>query len=81
MARENAERFEKLLAKFEDEGLGLTASYRTSEGVPHTNTFREVLTHVLFHSMAHRGQALSALRRDGIEPPSIDYIIYLRENK
>jgi uncharacterized damage-inducible protein DinB len=69
------------LAKFDDEGLGLTASYRTSEGVPHKNSFREILSHVLFHSMTHRGQALSALRRDGFEPPSIDYIIYLREKK
>jgi len=81
LARENAERFEKLLAKFDDEGLGLTASYKTSEGIAYTNSFREILTHVLFHSMTHRGQALSALRRDGIEPPSIDYIIYLREKK
>lgn len=81
LARSTAESYEGLLRKFDDEGLGLTAKYKTSEGVPHSNTFRELLTHVLFHSSIHRGNIILTLRENGFEPPKIDYIIYLRETK
>jgi uncharacterized damage-inducible protein DinB len=79
LARENSERFERLLGELDEEGLERKARYKTSEGAPHENTLREMLTHILFHSMAHRGQALTAIRKKGHEPPKIDYIIYLRE--
>ncbi|MEZ5307818.1 MAG: DinB family protein [Pyrinomonadaceae bacterium] len=79
LALENAGLFETLLGGFDEEGLGQSASYRTSEGVPSRNTYREMLSHVLFHSMAHRGQILSSIRRSGNRPPSIDYIIFERE--
>jgi len=81
LARETAGRYEKLLRRFDDEGLDLTAEYRTSEGVRHQNTFRELLTHVLFHSSIHRGNIMIILREAGFAPPKIDYIIYLRETK
>ena len=79
LARENAENYERVLKRFDDEGLGQIAKYKTSEGVPQQNNFRELLTHILFHSMNHRGQVNSAMRDDGFAPPSTDYIIYLRE--
>lgn len=81
LARETAERYEKLLRRFEDEGLDLTARYRTSEGDWKENTFREMLTHVLFHSSIHRGNIMNIQRENGFAPPKIDYIIYLRETK
>ncbi len=79
LARLNAENYERLLQNLDDEGLEEIAKYKTSEGIAHRNTFREVLTHILFHSINHRGQVNSAIRDDGIAPPSTDYIIYLRE--
>ncbi len=81
LAKENAERFERLLKQFDDEGLGQTVSYKTSEGVSHTNSFRELLTHVLFHSSIHRGNIILKMREENLAPPAIDYIIYLRETK
>jgi uncharacterized damage-inducible protein DinB len=78
-AQENAVNYERLLKNIDDNGINSIANYKTSEGLPYENTFREMLTHVLFHSVTHRGQALSAMRRDGFEPPQIDYIVYLRE--
>ena len=80
LARETNERYEKLLRKFDDEGLDLKTTYRTSEGVWCENTFRELLTHVLFHSSTHRGNIILKMREENFEPPKIDYIIYLREN-
>ncbi len=81
LARETAGNYEKLLRRFEENGLDLNARYKTSEGVEHENTFRELLTHVLLHSSIHRGNIMLKLREDGFEPPKIDYIIYLRETK
>jgi len=79
LARENAENYERILKRFDDEGLGQIARYKTSEGVPHENNFRELLTHVLFHSSIHRGNIILTMREENFEPPKIDYIIYLRE--
>jgi uncharacterized damage-inducible protein DinB len=81
LAREISERYEKLLRKFDEEGLNLTANYRTSEGEWKENTFREILTHVPFHSAIHRGNIMLKIREEGFAPPKIDYIIYLRETK
>jgi uncharacterized damage-inducible protein DinB len=78
LAQENYEKYEALLLRFHDEGLGQTVRYRLSEGKRVKNSFREVLTHVLFHSMNHRGQILTILREEGFEAPSIDYILYCR---
>ena len=81
LAREAAEIYDRLLKRFDEEGLDLRAKYKTSEGVEHENTFRELLSHVLFHSATHRGNIVAKMREAGFEPPKIDYIIYLRETK
>lgn len=81
LARETAANYEKLLRNFDDEGLDLKIRYRTSEGVWYENSFRELLTHVFFHSSIHRGNIVLKMREDGFLPPSIDYIIFLRETK
>ena len=79
LAQENAENYERLLKRFDDEGLGQIVRYKTSQGASHENTFRELLTHVLFHSSIHRGNIITKMREEGFAPPQIDYIIYLRE--
>jgi uncharacterized damage-inducible protein DinB len=75
---ENSESYFNLLKGFEDEGLDISTTYKTSEGISHRNSYREMLTHVLFHSTSHRGQINTVLRQEGFEPVSTDYIIYLR---
>jgi len=81
LAREVSEKYEKLLRRFDEEGLDLKTTYRTSEGDWKENTFREILTHVPFHSAIHRGNIMLKIREEGFAPPKIDYIIYLRETK
>jgi len=80
-ARQNSVDYERLLKRFDDEGLGQAVEYKTSKGEPHTNSFRELLTQVLFHSATHRGNIILTLRAENFAPPAIDYIIYLREIK
>jgi len=81
LARTVAEKYEKLIRRFDEEGLDLWTRYRTSEGIAHENDFRDMLTHVIIHSATHRGNIMMKLREEGFEPPKIDYIIYLRETK
>lgn len=80
LRRENTKYYLELLDGLDENDLEITIRYKSSKGVGYENSYREMLTHVLFHSTAHRGQALSALRRDGFEPPQIDYIIFSRED-
>ena len=63
----------------EESVLETTATYKTSQGVPYTDTYRDLLTHVLLHSSIHRGNIVIKMREEGFEPPKIDYIIFLRE--
>lgn len=79
LARRNRANFELLLEKSGDEHLEQIARYKTSEGVAYQNDYRELLTHVLFHSASHRGGIVLKLREENFAPPKIDYIIYLRE--
>lgn len=79
--QKNKENYEGLLKRFDEKDLDSRAAYKTSEGTAQENSFLEMLTHVLFHSATHRGQIVKLLREAGFTPPSVDYIIYLREAK
>jgi uncharacterized damage-inducible protein DinB len=81
LARATAEKYEKLLRRFHEEGLDLGIRYRNSKGQTFENDFREMLTHVIIHSSIHRGNIILRMRDEGLEPPKIDYMIYLRETK
>ena len=73
------ENFRKLLLESDESGLDRIAPYKTSEGVPHENNYRDLLMHVLIHSSIHRGNIVLKMREEGLEPPRVDYILYLRE--
>lgn len=78
LAASTADAYRDLLAT-DEETLEQTAEYKTSQGVPHTDTWRQLLTQVVMHSATHRGNIMLKLRESGFEPPVIDYIVYLRE--
>lgn len=79
LSRSTQQQYSRLLDGANDDLLDRTASYKTSEGIPYENSYRELLTHVLFHSSIHRGNIVLKMREEGLEPPKIDYILYLRE--
>ena len=70
--------YRSLLANSNEDALERIASYKTSEGIPHRNSYRELFTHVLHHSSIHRGNIVLKMREEGLEPPKVDYILYLR---
>ena len=79
LAGSTAENYSTLLRNPDDSHLEEIAIYKTSEGVEHQNSYRDLLTHVLLHSSIHRGNIIPKMREEGLEPPKIDYIIYLRQ--
>ena len=79
LTRSTHENYLQLLAGADESLLDRKARYKTSEGTPYENSYRELLTHVLLHSSIHRGNIVLKMREEGLEPPKIDYIIYLRE--
>ena len=53
LARSTKLNYSSLLEGARESVLEETARYKTSEGVEHENTYRELLTHVLMHSAVH----------------------------
>ncbi|GAB4374949.1 MAG: hypothetical protein Kow0075_00980 [Salibacteraceae bacterium] len=54
-------------------------TYQNSSGNTFTNSLEEIATHVIIHSAHHRGQIASLWRRQGIQPPSSDFIFWVRQ--
>lgn len=79
LATSSSANYRTLISGLGEIGLDKIASYKTSEGVPYENTYRDLLTHVVIHSSIHRGNIVLKMREEGLEPPKIDYILYLRE--
>lgn len=78
---ENRADFARLFDGLTENSLNKTATYRNSEGFEFTDTYREILTHVFFHSTHRRGQILTHIRAIGETPPYIDFIGFLRVAK
>lgn len=75
---ENRKNYANFFAGLNEEKLNLNATYKNSKGLEFTNTLREILTHVFFHSVQHRGQIIQDIRAAGETPPYIDFIGFLR---
>lgn len=52
--------------------------YATSQGLPFSNTVKDILFHVINHSTYHRGQLALLFRQSGIAPEISDFIFYKR---
>ena len=81
LAEENRRAYTELFRGLTEEGLDRVATYKNSKGVEYRTSFRDILTHVLFHSTYHRGQVAMAVRAEGTEPAYTDYIAFVRENE
>jgi uncharacterized damage-inducible protein DinB len=53
--------------------------YRNSKGEPWSSRVEDILTHVLFHSVYHRGQIALQMRASGFAPPYTDFIHAVRQ--
>ena len=81
LAEETTKAYREMLEDLTEEGLEAIATYKNSKGVEYKTTYRDILMHVLMHSMYHRGQVAMAMRAEGEDPAYTDYIGYVRERE
>lgn len=62
-----------------DSDLDRTMPYKSINGNPAENTAAEIVTHFVNHATLHRGQVVGMIRQLGVQPPTTDFIFYLRE--
>ncbi|GAB2769896.1 DinB family protein [Salinimicrobium soli] len=72
------ENFELTLKILDEFDLMNRIQYRNSKGDKFENSVQEILFHIANHSTHHKGQLISDLRQQEIEPPVTDYIFYKR---
>lgn len=71
-------KWDVFLEGLEPANFARPVSYRNVVGEQHENTLIQIIAHVLNHSAHHRAQIVAALRELDLEPPGLDYILYLR---
>lgn len=74
----NLENFEHSIEIIQKKGFSEKIAYTNSSGQNYTNTVQEILFHLINHSTYHRGQIISLLKNNGVEPITTDYIFYKR---
>jgi len=79
LAAENRKGYAALFERLTEDSLDSMASYKNSKGVAYHTSYRDILTHVAFHSGYHRGQVAMAVRAAGGTPAYTDYIGFIRE--
>jgi uncharacterized damage-inducible protein DinB len=66
--------------KLSKKKMASPSSYEAPDGKTYTQTFAEILQHVIQHSTFHRGQLVTMARGLGItDLPKTDFIHYLRQ--
>ncbi|MBK6429137.1 MAG: DinB family protein [Blastocatellia bacterium] len=78
-AGETHARFKAFLEGVSEGHLSGTIHYSNLKGEPFDTPLRDILTHLYTHGVHHRGQVLSAVRAEGGEPLTLDYIAFERE--
>jgi uncharacterized damage-inducible protein DinB len=56
-------------------------SYKNSRGIDYTTSVEDLLTHVAFHGIYHRGQIMLLMRSSGKDVAATDYAMYMREHE
>jgi uncharacterized damage-inducible protein DinB len=74
----NTENFEHSIELLQQKELDEKINYSNSKGQKFTNTVSEIHFHIVNHSTYHRGQLISLLKTQGVEPIVTDYIFYKR---
>ena len=74
----NNENFEHTNELLQKKKLTEAINYTNSKGQSFTNTAEEIFFHIINHSTYHRGQLVSQLKTQGVEPIVTDYIFYKR---
>lgn len=53
--------------------------YKDTKDQKQESTLRQILTHVINHSTYHRAQMVDIMKKQSIQPPPTDYILWCRQ--
>ncbi len=67
-----------LLESLKDSDLEKRIDYKNTKGEKFSNTFKDIVTHVINHSTYHRAQIAQKVKALGGKPAVTDYIFYQR---
>jgi uncharacterized damage-inducible protein DinB len=73
------EKWRSYLAGLSEEDFSRPCSYINSRGEAWENNVIDILAQVVLHSVHHRGQIATELRRSGYVPATVDYIHAVRQ--
>ena len=68
-----------LLEGLQEKDFERRIDYKNLKGDKFSNTFKDIVIHVINHSTYHRAQIAQLIRQSGGEPAKTDYIVYQRE--
>jgi len=68
-----------LLSRTDSAALNANVKYKTVAGKEFSNSLRDILLHVTYHGMYHRGQVAMLVREAGGDPKATDMIVLVRE--
>jgi uncharacterized damage-inducible protein DinB len=74
-------RWTEHLEQWKPEDLPRDVAYRTSKGDEVSTPLQDILTHMIMHSVYHRGQVAAAVREAGGKPAPTDFTVWVRQPK
>lgn len=72
--------WQKYVDIVDDAALNSKCEYVNSKGERYASTVADILTHVVMHSVYHRGQIAAEMRAAGLEPEYTDFIHAARQH-
>ena len=79
MVEETSSQYIKYILALPENDFQKKLSYKNSKGIDYTTSVEDMLTHLAFHGMYHRGQIMLLMRNDGHDVVATDYAMYMRE--
>jgi uncharacterized damage-inducible protein DinB len=74
----NSKQRDQFLAGLATEALATKQTYRDSKGSLFSASLQDMVLQMFVHSAHHRAQAVNMLRRLGVTPPEVDYMMQVR---
>ena len=79
IVEQTSSKYMKYISSLPENEFQKKISFKNSKGVDYTTTVEDLLTHVAFHGMYHRGQIMMLMRNEGKEVAATDYAMFIRE--
>lgn len=71
--------WKKFIEDHSDDNFSEVISYNNTKGQAFQTPLKEIIEHVLYHGVYHRGQLAMLIRQSGLTPPYTDFIAFVRE--